>query len=297
MKEIKGKTAVVTGAGGGMGRSIALALANEGANVVVVDIEEELAKAVAAEVAEYGVGSLGLKADVSKLKDIEAVADAAYDKFKSVEILCNNAGVTLRPFRAHWDASYEDWNWMMNINFWGVLNGHLTFVPRMMNTPGEKHIVNTSSMASLMDIAGHAAYSASKAAVDGLSNSAREELKLFDIGVSVFHPGAVRTRITTSDRLMDEKHKSEQKYVKSWSDYVNEISNPIVESKKVVEPEIDPDVPTNAFEYISPKHTGMFVIEGILKNKPHIMTHPLPMDKIQSRFDGILGAVPTYPES
>jgi NAD(P)-dependent dehydrogenase (short-subunit alcohol dehydrogenase family) len=296
MKEIKGKTAVVTGAGSGMGRSIALALANEGANVVVVDIEEEVAKAVAAEVAEYGVGSLGLKADVSKLKDMEAVADVTYDKFKSVEILCNNAGVTWRPFRAHWDASYEDWKWMMNINFWGVLHGYMAFVPRMMNTPGEKHIVNTSSMATWMDAAGHAPYSASKGAVDGLSNSTRAELKLFDIGVSIFYPGPVRTRITTSARLMDEKHRSEQKHVKPWSEYVNEISNPITDSENVVEPENDPDVPSNSSEYISPKYTGMFVVEGILKNKPHITTHPIS-NETKSRFDAILGAVPTYPEA
>lgn len=295
MKEIKGKTAVVTGAGGGIGRSIALELAKEGANVVVVDIEEDVALKVAEEVKTYGVDSFGMKVDVSKFEEVKALADAAYEKFGSVEILVNNAGVTLRPFRAHWDATIEDYKWMMNINFWGVLHGHLAFVPRMLETPGEKHIVNTSSMASLWDIAGHACYSASKAAVDGLSNSAREELKHFGIGVTILHPGTVRTRIGTSDRLMKEEHQKKQSGVKAWADYVNNEVN-IAQKKDVVIPEFDPDIPSNSMEYITPKYCGMFVVEAIRKNKPHVTTHPL-IDAVQKRFDDILDAVPTYPEA
>jgi NAD(P)-dependent dehydrogenase (short-subunit alcohol dehydrogenase family) len=142
-----------------------------------VDIEEDVARKVAAECAEFGVKSFGRKADVSKLEEIQALADAAYNEFGSVEILVNNAGVTLRPFRAHWETSPKDWNWIFSVNFFGVLNGHLAFVPRMIEPPGEKHIVNTSSAASLYDIVGHAAYSATMAACDTLSNNAREELK------------------------------------------------------------------------------------------------------------------------
>ena len=209
MKDIAGRTAVVTGAGGGIGRAIALALAENGANVVVSDIEADAARAVAEEVGAHGVGSLAVRADVSRLADVEALATAAYGRFSSVEVLVNNAGVTLRPFRASWDTSYEDFQWMMNVNFWGVLHGHHVFVPRMRQGPGEKHIVNTSSMASVLSIAGHSAYSAAKAAVDGLSNAAREELKTQGIGVSILHPGPVRTRIVTSERLRRAEDRSE----------------------------------------------------------------------------------------
>ena len=292
MKEIKGKNAVVTGATSGIGRAIALELAKNGANVIVVGTQEEKIKGVAEEVASYGVKGLYRKVNVSKKEEVFALADYAYDMLGSVEILVNNAGVTLRPYRAHWDTSYEEYEWVLNTNLWGVIHGHMAFVPRMLKTPDEKHIVNTSSMASLWDIAGHTAYSTSKAAVDGFSNSAREELKHFNIGVSVYHPGPVRTPITKISRLMNDEMREQQSHVKPWSEYVGgNVTHP-----SDIAPEKDPDIPVDANTYISPKYTGLFVIEGILKNKPHIMTHPLPMDRIQARFDGILNAVPTYPE-
>ncbi|MBQ8537869.1 MAG: SDR family NAD(P)-dependent oxidoreductase [Clostridia bacterium] len=292
MKEIKGKSAVVTGAGGGIGRAIALELAKNGVNIMVTDIDEDAIMRVAEEGKAYGVESIGRKVDVSSKDEMFALAEAAYEAFGSVEILVNNAGVTLRPYRAHWDTSYKDWKWLFDVNFGGVLNGHLAFVPKMLQTPGEKHIVNTSSMAALYDIAGHAAYSATKAAVDGLSNSAREELKLFDIGVSILHPGAVRTRISTSARLMNEDQRKAQESVKSWAEYAgaNAPQKPNANNK----PEDDPAIPETPFDYINCDNVGKYVLDGIMKNKPHIMTHPLPEERIKARFDGIVNAVPDY---
>lgn len=297
MKELAGKTAVVTGGGSGIGRAIVLALAAAGTNVVVADINKEAADAVADEVSAYGVGSLGVKADVSKLEEVEALADAAYAKFNSVEILCNNAGVTLRPFRAHWDCSYEDWQWIMNINFGGILHGHLVFVPRMLKTSGEKHIVNTSSMSTFITLPGTGPYTAAKSAVDGLSNSAREELKQFGIGVSMLNPGPIRTGlVATSDQVMTEEQRAKNEKVKVWSDASTSFFPQKTAELEAVKKIVDPDVPSNYGEYITPKHVGRFVIEGILKNKPYIMTHPLPLEQIQPRFDAIINAVPTYPE-
>lgn len=289
MKELKGKNAVITGAGGGIGRAIALEFAKNGVNVMVTDIEEDVALKVAEEAKALGVKAFGHKVDVSSKDEMFALAETAYAELGSVELLVNNAGVTLRPFRAHWDTSYKDWKWIFDVNFGGVLNGHMAFVPRMLKTPGEKHIVNTSSLASLYDIAGHCAYSATKAAVDGFSNSAREELKLFDIGVSVLHPGTVRTRIVTSDRLMSEEQRAEQATVKSW----NEYTGAVLPNAGLDVPQ-DPDIPVDPFGYITCKYVGQFVVEGILKNKPHISTHPLPMERIQARYDGIMASVPDY---
>lgn len=295
MKQITGTTAVVTGAGGGMGRSIALALASEGANVVIADIELDVAERVAGEVKALGVGSLALRTDVSELEDVEALADAAYAEFGSVEILVNNAGVTLRPFRASWDTDYTDFQWMMGINFWGVVHGHHVFVPRMRQTPGEKHIVNTSSMASLISIAGHSSYSASKAAVDGLSNAAREELKTQNIGLSILHPGSVETRISSSERLRPAVEQSESRRVKPWSDY----DAPSEQLRSGVNRDVAElaSFATSPFERITPEDTGRLVIEGILQGKPHILTHPAPAEMLQKRLDDVLDGQPTRPST
>ncbi|MEV0685286.1 SDR family NAD(P)-dependent oxidoreductase [Nocardia sp. NPDC050378] len=291
MKEIKGRTAVVTGAGGGIGRSIALELAAEGANVAVVDIDKAAAESVAAEIDAKGGRATAHSVDVSDLDAVRRLADEVYAEFGSVEILVNNAGVTLRPFRASWDTSYEDFEWVMKVNFWGVLNGHHVFVPRMRETSGEKHIVNTSSMASLIPIAGHSAYSAAKSAVDGLSHAARGELATQGIGLSILHPGPVRTRIVTSERLRSEAERSEARGVKPWADYVQQPGNPHVEGK-AEQPVTDPDVAATPLEYIAPDATGRLVVDAIKANKPHILTHPAQIDELQARFDAVLAGAP-----
>jgi len=290
MKEISGRTAVVTGAGGGMGRSIALELAAEGVSVAVVDLDREAAEAVAAEIGANGGKAAAYAVDVSKLDQVEQLADAVYERFGSVEILVNNAGVTLRPFRASWDTSYEDFQWVMAVNFWGVLHGHHVFVPRMRETPGEKHIVNTSSMATLVPVAGHSAYSASKSAVDGLSHAAREELKTQGIGVTILHPGPVRTRIVTSERFRPAEEQSDTRGVKAWTDYIKQPDSPVVQSS--AEQIEDPDVAARPWEYITPDAVGRMVIDAIKDNKPHVLTHPAPLETLESRSHDILAGAP-----
>ncbi|MFC9555776.1 SDR family NAD(P)-dependent oxidoreductase [Rhodococcus sp. NPDC056960] len=296
MEIVKDMSAVVTGAGGGMGRSIALALADAGVNVVVADIDADAARIVGKEVAERGVKSIAVATDVSKFEQVQALAERAYSEFGSIEILCNNAGVTLRPFRASWDTSLEDYEWIMGINFKGVLHGHLAFVPRMRETPGKKHIVNTSSLATVVLASGHSAYNASKAAVDAFSITARKELAAQDIGVTLLHPGAVRTRIVTSERLRPVEEQSETRYVKPWSDYNSPGGNPLADKKpdQVEEPVNDPDTTDDVFTYITPKATGWLVLEAIRQNKQHIMTHPVPNQVQQGNADAIKAGNPNY---
>lgn len=148
----------------------------------------------------------------------------------------------------------------------------------------------------MYDIPGVCAYSTSKAAVDGFSNSAREELKNFNIGVSVFHPGTVRTPIGGIQRLMKDELRKKQANVKPWSEYVDKKSEGTSSLLTSAVPDKDPDLPVDPYKYISTKYVGQFVIEGVLKNKPHIMTHPLPMPQILARFNGIFNAVPNYDE-
>jgi NAD(P)-dependent dehydrogenase (short-subunit alcohol dehydrogenase family) len=293
MREINGRTAVVTGAGSGIGRAIALALSAAGANVAVADIDKAVAEAVAADIAEMGGRSSAHFTDVSQLEEVRRLADDVYQTYGSVEILVNNAGVNLRPFRASWDTSYEDFQWVMNVNFWGVLHGHHVFVPRMLQTEGEKHIVNTSSAASLLSIAGISAYSASKRAVDGLSHSAREELRTQGIGVSILHPGPIRTRVAFSERLRPVQEQSDSRQVKPWTDYLGQRGggNAVVEGT-VEKPQDHPDVAATPWEYITPNAVGQMVVDAIKNNEPHILTHPAPVEELQTRLDAILAASP-----
>jgi NAD(P)-dependent dehydrogenase (short-subunit alcohol dehydrogenase family) len=293
MMEITGRTAVVTGAGSGIGRAIALALGAQGANVAVADIEQEAADAVAAEIEDAGGRSSAHCTNVAELDEVRQLADAVYENYGSVEILVNNAGVNLRPFRASWDTSYEDFQWVMNVNFWGVLNGHHVFVPRMLETEGHKHIVNTSSAASLLSIAGISAYAASKYAVDGLSHSAREELKTQGIGVTILHPGPVQTQVASSERLRPIKERSQTRRVKPWTDYLTQTGagNAVVEDR-VDKPPTYPDVAATPWEYITPAAVGLRVVEAIKNNQPHILTHPAPDEELRHHLDAILAGSP-----
>lgn len=194
----------------------------------------------------------------------------------------------MRPFRASWDTSYSDFQWMFGINWWGVLHGHHVFVPRMRETPGPKHIVNTSSLATLMDVAGHSAYQAAKGAVDGFSNSTREELKTQNIGVSILYPGPVRTRIVTSERLRSAEDQSDNRGVKPWSEYVDKSTLPGPASGETK----DPSFTESPTQYINPSEVGRFVVEAILENKPHVLTHPIVVDILDNRREAIIAGQP-----
>ncbi|WP_157157592.1 SDR family NAD(P)-dependent oxidoreductase [Diaminobutyricimonas sp. LJ205] len=276
LEELQGRGAVITGSGGGMGRSIALTLAKNGVNVVIADIDPEAAAKVSAEAEALGVRSIAVPTDVSKLDQVEALAATAYDEFGDIAVLANNAGVTWRPFRASWDASIEDFEWMMNVNFWGVLNGHRAFVPRMRQVTAPKHIINTSSLATLHASPGHAAYTAAKAAVDGLSLATRAEYEAagFNIGVSVLYPGSVKTRISTSERLRPKAEQAATRHVIPWETYTQNAGLMAgAEGKEIV---TDQAEVTYFSQAIDPDWVGPMVLDAVLNNHPYVITHPTP---------------------
>ena len=170
MQTLKGKTAVVTGAGSGMGRAFAIRFAQEGMNVVLSDIEAPTLDDAVAEVeraATDGARAIGVVTDVADADAVRQLAATAIDTFGKVNVLCNNAGVgggSLSAAAGHVDL--PDWTWVMGVNFWGVVNGHEAFLPHMLEH-GDGHIVNTASMAG--HFPGHSAYSASKWAVVGIT--------------------------------------------------------------------------------------------------------------------------------
>lgn len=194
MDQLRGLTAVVTGGGSGIGRSLCVSCANEGMNVVVADVEVERAKDLASELSgQVGIGALGVGCDVSSASSVDALADAAFAEFGAVNLLCNNAGVGQTGRIV--DSPLEDWDWVFSVNVFGVVNGVRAFVPRMRAQDGPGHVLNTASLSGLFALKGIGVYTASKYAVMAISETLRLELGRADIGVSVLCPGPTLSRI------------------------------------------------------------------------------------------------------
>jgi NAD(P)-dependent dehydrogenase (short-subunit alcohol dehydrogenase family) len=191
MDTFEGRAAVITGGGGLLGRGMANRFAAAGMHIVVSDIDAAKATAVAEQVAsDHGVRTLAVATDVSDPQSVDALAARAYAEFGSVHLLCNNAGAAvLRPFV---ELTRDDWDRVLGVQFHGVLNGVLAFLPRMIDQGGDAHIVNTSSMsgvglASLRSL--NAPYVTAKFAVVGLSEVMAPAVADAGIGVSVLCPG------------------------------------------------------------------------------------------------------------
>ena len=200
MQELRGRVAVVTGGGSGIGRGLCQAFAEEGMQVVVADIELGAAQETV-QLLGGKVRALAVQSDVASPASVEALAGRVVSELGGVHLLCNNAGVLVNKPAV--ETTWEDLRWTLSVNIEGVANGVRAFVPRMRAQGGEAHIVNTSSIAGMapLDSQGLAAYSASKAAVAAFSEVLRRELEPERIGVSVLLPGRVpTTRISQAAR-------------------------------------------------------------------------------------------------
>jgi short-subunit dehydrogenase len=200
MKNFKDKVAAITGASSGMGRTLAIELARRGCHLALSDVNEaELAK-TAQLAGQHGVRVTIAKVDVSNREAMFAWADQAKKDHGKVNLIFNNAGVALTVPVEH--ATIADFEWIMGINFWGVVHGTQAFLP-LLKASGEGHVINTSSLFGLMAVPTQGTYNASKFAVRGLTEALRMELEMADCGVSAtcVHPGGIATNIAMAGKV------------------------------------------------------------------------------------------------
>jgi NAD(P)-dependent dehydrogenase (short-subunit alcohol dehydrogenase family) len=195
LPDLRGKVAVVTGGASGIGMGIARQLIAEGMQVVIGDIEAGPLRKTADD-----LGAVGIPTDVSELESVRALARSAAERFGTVHVLCNNAGVG--PLAAIADLTMADWHWIIGVNLYGVIHGVQTFLPILQANEDGGHIVNTASMAGLVAPPRLGAYSVTKFGVVALTEVLAAELAQAGskVGASVLCPGVVRTNIGTSSR-------------------------------------------------------------------------------------------------
>lgn len=195
MRDFRGKVCVVTGAGSGIGRALALELGRRGARLAISDVNGE----AAADTARLcGAESYGL--DVSDRAAVFAHAEEVRERFGVVNLVVNNAGVAMHQDVL--ETSVEDYEWIMGINFWGVVYGTKAFLPHLIAS-GDGHLVNISSLFGLIAVPGESGYNATKFAVRGFTESLRQEMLAagHPVGVSCVHPGGIKTSIARSARV------------------------------------------------------------------------------------------------
>ena len=205
MKNFHNRVAVITGAASGFGREFAIIGARLGMRLVLADVQQEALAATAAELEAQGAQVLAMPCDVRKGEQVEALAQAAMARFGAVHLVFNNAGVGAGGLV--WESTQADWEWVLGVNLWGVIHGVRVFTPLMLacakdDPDFEGHIVNTASMAGLLNPPTMGVYNVSKHAVVSLTESLYHDLDLVGapIGASVLCPYFVQTGISQSDR-------------------------------------------------------------------------------------------------
>ncbi len=270
MRDFEGKVAVVTGGSGGIGRGMAEQFAAAGMKIVLADIDEAGLEQARAEMAAAGADVLTVRTDVSNRADVEALAGHAVDAFGAVHILCNNAGLNSTPEPALWEIPYEEWQTVVGVNFWGVLNGIHVFVPLMLAQGTEGHIVNTASAAGLGSRPGLSTYVSTKAAVVALSESLHHELAKRDakLKASVLCPGRIRTPVRMGGYQRPRRERTE-----SEADSEGRL--------------------------MLPTEVGDLVLDAIREERFYILTHPDAIKaRVRSRADDLIEErLPTYSPS
>jgi NAD(P)-dependent dehydrogenase (short-subunit alcohol dehydrogenase family) len=266
--EIAGAVAVVTGGAAGIGRGIAEQLLDEGATVVIADIERR-----ALDAAAEATGATGIVVDVSDPASVRALAAAVTGRFGRVDILVNNAGVGPQGRLA--ELTRGDWRWLLGVNLDGVINGIEAFLPGLRANAGGGHIVNTASMSALSPLPGLGAYAASKSAVCALSEVLAAELAEdgLPIGVTILIPGNVRTSIARSLRNRPPGPASG-------------LTDVDLQSARGR---------TSATVWLEPREVGRITTRAIRANDLYAITHPGLWGRVEARHEALRAAFEKYP--
>ncbi|MDF1822165.1 MAG: SDR family NAD(P)-dependent oxidoreductase [Alcanivoracaceae bacterium] len=202
MKSFSGKVAAITGAGSGIGQATAIELARKGCHLALSDISETSLEETAELLAGFPIRVSTHLVNVSDRDAVYRYAEDAVSEHGKINLIMNNAGVGLGETVEN--MSYENFEWLMNINFWGVVYGTKAFLPHLKRS-GEGHIINISSVFGIIGVPTQSAYNAAKFAVRGFTESLREELDIESCGVSAtsVHPGGVKTNIARNSRMGD----------------------------------------------------------------------------------------------
>jgi NAD(P)-dependent dehydrogenase (short-subunit alcohol dehydrogenase family) len=275
MQDFAGRTAFVTGGANGVGLGIVRNLLNEGCKVAIADIRQDAIDRTLASLDNREV--MGVQLNVMDREGFKEAADRVEAEFGPVSLLFNNAGINL--FQTIEDSSYDDWDWVMGVNLQGVINGVMTFAPRMKERAlsGEVkggHITNTASMASFIAGGAPGIYNTAKFAVRGLSYSLRHSMYQYGIGVSVVHPGLVKSYIYASDDIRPEGLKKAMKPVDKAA---------VERLEGIHEFGMEPDI------------IGERILGGIRENRANIFTHPDHKEELRELFDDILADYRDYP--
>jgi NAD(P)-dependent dehydrogenase (short-subunit alcohol dehydrogenase family) len=282
MKNFKNKVAVITGGASGIGWGLAERCAAEGMKVVIADIEEAALERAVKTLKGGGAEVLAVRTDVSKLQDVETLAQKTVKAYGGVHLLFNNAGVqTSKSLTGPvWENTIADWEWMIGVNLMGVVNGVKVFMPIMEKQKTECHIVNTSSMGGLLAEPQLVIYSAVKAAVIKLSEGMYLQLKekKSPIGVSVLLPAFVATRFGEAERNRPEEFK-----------------NPAEKQKAEMKPSVVGQF-TKSVPRLTPEQNAEIVFKAIRGEVFYIFTDPLVQELFRQRAENILqGRNPEMP--
>ena len=271
-----GTTAVVTGAASGIGAALAHRFADAGMNVVLADVDDDGLATVSAELGAKGVETLIRHVDVSQADEVTSLADAAVERFGSVKVVCNNAGVA--PQADAWFGPLSTWEWVIGVNYLGVVNGIRAFLPHLV-LGGGGHIVNTASLAGLypgLD----PIYDSTKHAIVAVSESLYKAMAMAElpVGVSVLCPGWVNTAINRSDR--------------SWPDRLGE-KPPKAATAQVMAPYLD----VALAEGLTPAAVAEEVVQALAAEDFWIFPHKSWMPMVVRRWEDIAeGLNPSMPE-
>jgi NAD(P)-dependent dehydrogenase (short-subunit alcohol dehydrogenase family) len=267
MKELRGKVAVITGAGSGIGRALALACANEGMGVALADIDEPGMAETVRLLEPSNAAVLTQRCDVSDSAAVESLADAAWKRFGATHLVFNNAGVGVAgPI---WTTTLNDWEWTLGINLMGVVHGIRSFVPRMLEAKLEGRIVNTASAAGLTSVPGSSVYCVTKHAVVTMSECLAHELDLVEatVGVSVLCPAFVPTGIAESERnrpaALGDKNPLAARY--------EEFTRKAVQAGR-----------------LSAGDVARITLEGVRAGRFYILPHPKIRNAVETRMRDIL---------